>query len=302
MPTQPVSADPLANTSFKITEDKDVWLFEISHPESATCGPWYNSGYNYNCRLTLQYRVTSVNTKRSIFANGKVLNEQNIKVGFFGGSTFMDEPSPQWKREMLEVEMKQSGIVYLAIDPMSTQVVETIFKTAISLKVKSVAEQAAEQAATLKKESDDLRARQQLQSAKKMTITCVKGKQKKIVIGEIPTCPSGFKNPMSSYLTFQAFSKCQLYKKDAVSGGAQLTDGGRTLILNVTGSRGDDLDKLTDFDFNCAKVILGVSSFVGSQISTTRAIDGLQRTRWGKILASWNFHPDSGLNISFNSK
>lgn len=107
---------------------------------------------------------------------------------------------------------------------------------------------------------------------------------------------------MSSFLTYQAFSKCQLYKNDSYIAGASLKDGGRTLTLKVWQFAASISSALTDSDLECAKKILKVSSFVGSQISSTRAIDGVQRAQWGKISAVWNFHPDSGLNISFNSK
>jgi hypothetical protein len=301
----PSSANPIANTTFKITEGTNVWLFEISHPESAICDAYRGSGYNYNCRLNLQYRVTSENTTSGMYGNGQVFDEQNVKVGFFGSSTFMDSPSPEWKKQMLEIALPKDGNVYLGFQSNSSRVYETISSKLISLKVKSAAQEAAEQAAAqatiLKKESDDLLAEQQRQKAKKLSITCLKGKQKKIVVGETPTCPSGFKNPLSVFPTFDAFSKCKLYKKDSITGGAALTDRGQTLILNVREST-YSLNMLTYSDMECAKRILKVSSFVSSQISTTRAIDGVQRAQWGKISAFWNFHPDSGLKISFNSK
>jgi hypothetical protein len=46
---------------------------------------------------------------------------------------------------------------------------------------------------------------------------------------------------------------------------------------------------------------MNAPSFVTAQIDTTRALDGLQKATWGKLRAFWTYHPDNGLNISFNS-
>ena len=46
---------------------------------------------------------------------------------------------------------------------------------------------------------------------------------------------------------------------------------------------------------------MNAPSFVTAQIDTTRALDGLQKATWGKLSAFWTYHPDNGLNISFNS-
>lgn len=302
LPIQPASANPVANTSFKITEGVDVWLFEISHPESATCEVFQDTGYNYNCRLILQYRVSSNNTSRGIFGNGEVYDALNVKVGFFGVTTFMDSPSLEWKRTSLEIKMPKDGNVTLAFQSSSSRVFETISRKPIILKVKSQADQIADQATALEKEREEVLAKQRRQDAKKLSITCVKGKQKKTITGEVPICPAGFRNSMSSFATYQAFLKCQLYKKDSIVGGAELADRGRTLILNILASNGYSLDMLNSSDLACAKKVLNVSSFISTQIATTRAIDGARTAKWGKLSAVWNFHPDNGLNIAFNSK
>lgn len=302
----PVSANPVANTSFKVTRGEDIWLFEISHPELAVCSA--PRDYGHNCNLTLQYRITSLtgNTTRNFFGNGEVFNEQNVDVGYFGASTFTDQPSPQWKSQSLNITMSKDGNAYLAFAPHPNTVFETLSRKVISLKVKSLAaedaERAAEQAAVLQKKKDTQLALQESYKKLKLSITCLKGKQKKVIVGDPPICPSGFKNPLSSFTTFEAFSKCQLYKKFSGAGGSYLADGGRTLVMNISESNAYSLRFLTYSDLECVKKILKVSSFVGSQISSTRAIDGVQRAQWGKISAFWNFHPDSGLNISFNSK
>lgn len=303
-PGQPAGANPVVNTSFKITEGANVYLLEISHPESLTCAA-YSAEYLSNCRLNFQYRLTSGNTTRGIIQYLKFYNEQNVIIDNAMSLTFLSvSPSADWRKESIGLPLAKNTNVYLGFLDLGARY-EAISKTLIALKVNSPAEQAAvqaaEQAAIDKKRNERLLAEQQVQNAKKLTITCQKGSQRRTVTGETPTCPSGFKNPMSPFLTYQAFSKCQLYKKDISNGGATLTDGGRTLTLKIRESFLLS-SSLTYSDFECAKKVLRVSSFVGSQISSTRAIDGVQKAQWGKISAFWNFHPDSGLNISFNSK
>lgn len=140
------------------------------------------------------------------------------------------------------------------------------------------------------------------QAAKKITITCQKGSQKKVVKGDPAKCPAGFTNPQEKFLTFQAYSACKLYKKDLFLAPARLEDGGKTLTLPSVGKYSYMYNGLTYQDMSCALSKLGTPSFVISQIDTTRALDGMQRATWGKITAAWTYHPDNGANITFNSK
>jgi hypothetical protein len=164
----------------------------------------------------------------------------------------------------------------------------------------AAAKAAADKAAADRQAEIDRQAAEQ--AAKKITITCQKGSQKKIVVGDPAKCPSGFTNPLDKYLTFQAFSACKLYKKDFIIGPAKLEDGGKTLTLSAVGKYSFVYNSLTYEDMSCALSKLGAPSFVISQINTTRALDGMQRATWGKISAAWTYHPDNGANISFNTK
>lgn len=167
-------------------------------------------------------------------------------------------------------------------------------REALDLKASEDAELAAEEKA----------AEQELAEwkAKKLTITCTKGKVSKKVSGDPPICPTGYSNPKAVYLTFQAFLKCKLYKQDSPIGGAKLLDAGRTLDLHIAPNTESILSALSYKDMSCATKILKMPAFVGSKISSTRALDGIQSAQWGKISAFWNYHPDDGLKITFNSK
>ena len=140
------------------------------------------------------------------------------------------------------------------------------------------------------------------QDAKKLSINCVQGKATKKVVGDNPQCPKGYTNPMAKYPTFQAYAKCKLFKKDYILAGAQLRDNGATLILNAVKEFRYEVSALVERDLNCATSILKMPAFVDAKIGSTRAIDGMQTAQWGKLSAFWNYHPDNGLNITFNSK
>ena len=161
---------------------------------------------------------------------------------------------------------------------------------------------AVARAAAEKKAAADRAAVQAAQDAKKLTITCKKGSTTKNVTGESPVCPKGFSNSLDKYLTFQAFSKCQLYKKNFSIGGVELLDNGRTLKFNYAGKYSSYFAAAGSYaDVKCALTVMKAPSFVTSQIDTTRALDGLQKATWGKVSSFWTYHPDNGLNISFNS-
>lgn len=95
----------------------------------------------------------------------------------------------------------------------------------------------------------------------------------------------------SKYLTEKAFYLCGLNTNTL---GAELSDKGKTLAL-------DRVFKylVSDAEFACVTSKLGMPSSVRSKLSMTRALDGLQSTKFGKLSADWTFHPDDGLRITF---
>ena len=168
---------------------------------------------------------------------------------------------------------------------------------------KAAAEKAAaEKAAAEKAAAEKAAAEKASQDAKKLTINCVKGKATRKVVGDNPQCPKGYTNPMAKYPTYQAYSKCKLFKKDSILAAAQLRDNGATLILSSVKEFRYDASALVETDLNCATAIFKMPAFVDAKIGSTRAIDGMQNAQWGKLSAFWTYHPDNGLNITFNSK
>lgn len=95
----------------------------------------------------------------------------------------------------------------------------------------------------------------------------------------------------AKYLTERAFYLCRLNGKFGVS----LEDKGKTLTLS-----GAFKYFITEADYNCVKRAMAMPSSVDRRISITRAIDGLQEAKWGRISAFWNYHPDDGLDITFS--
>ena len=164
------------------------------------------------------------------------------------------------------------------------------------------AQAAIDRAATEKKAEADRAAVQAAQDAKKLTIICKKGSATKKVTGESPVCPSGYTNSLAKFLTFQAFSKCKLYKKDSSLAGIALLDNGMTLKFSYAGKYSSFMASAASYqDVACTLSVMKAPSFVTSQIDTTRALDGLQKASWGKVTSFWTYHPDNGLNISFNT-
>ena len=109
---------------------------------------------------------------------------------------------------------------------------------------------------------------------------------------------------MASFLTFQAFQKCKLFKKDNILVKASLLDGGKTLDFSSIGKYkySSQYNFATYQDLVCALGVMKTPSFVTSQIESTRALDGVQKANWGKMQAFWTYHPDNGVNITFNQR
>lgn len=95
----------------------------------------------------------------------------------------------------------------------------------------------------------------------------------------------------AKYLTEKAFYSCRL-NTNAL--GAEISDKGKTLEL-------DGVYKylVSDIEFACVTSVLGMPSSVKSKLSMTRALDGIQSAKFGKISADWSYHPDDGLSITF---
>jgi len=78
-------------------------------------------------------------------------------------------------------------------------------------------------------------------------------------------------------------------------------DLGHTLTLrNVSAKEdpGPDDWKATE----CVMREIDVPSRVTDHIGQTRAMDGMQTDSWDGMSARWNYHPDSGINITFTDK
>ena len=95
----------------------------------------------------------------------------------------------------------------------------------------------------------------------------------------------------AKYLTEKAYYSCKINGKYGVT----LEDGGKTLTLD-----GAFKYFITESDYDCVTKVLKMPSSVDRRIGITRALDGMQEAKWGKINTFWNYHPDSGLNITFS--
>jgi hypothetical protein len=173
---------------------------------------------------------------------------------------------------------------------------------------KAAAEKAAaEQRAAAEKAAAEQRAAAELARVNALgyDAKCIKGTGKKqqvrLVRGDPPVCPKGFVDSMDKLSTYYAFKSCRLYKRDSkYLGSVVLSDGGRTLTFSTFGKYSGYGPSIPSWsDFSCATTAMAMPSFVLNQINTTRALDGRVSASWGNISATWTYHPDNGLNISF---
>ncbi len=80
----------------------------------------------------------------------------------------------------------------------------------------------------------------------------------------------------------------------AASAYVHLEDDGATLIINGDGH--EELGASTEV-IEEALSALDTPDAVVERIYQTRALDGMQDATWGDFRATWNYHPDDGLDI-----
>jgi hypothetical protein len=288
----------------------------LRHPQSIECG--VHTGFaTDNCRFDFEYELrTDVSDSKSLAGvlgesfNIDIVDEKGSKVGYLARNYFqylysyknVNSPISASANVKVETKVKFKLTPGTACDKFCREVSSKEMVLRPITQEEANKRQAAIEANKQKAADEAAKAEAAQQAAKKLTITCLSGKQSRKVTGETPQCPVGFQNPQAKHLTFQAYSSCRLYKKDALVGGAQLKDGGRTLILDAVQERSYQINALLTTDYSCVIKILKMPAFIESKVGSTRAIDGMQRAQWNKVSAFWTFHPDDGLNIVFNSK
>lgn len=75
-----------------------------------------------------------------------------------------------------------------------------------------------------------------------------------------------------------------------------LGDDGSSITFDTEGTEdysGDDYS-----DVACTLEALNVPDHVVAQMDSTRALDGTLSATWDEFEASWNYHPDSGMNLT----
>ncbi|HEV8557030.1 MAG TPA: hypothetical protein VGR06_11620 [Actinophytocola sp.] len=87
---------------------------------------------------------------------------------------------------------------------------------------------------------------------------------------------------------------CGLSSSHAVIG-----DAGRTLTLDGEGK--ENASGLSWTDIECALDHTKMPESVRGRLTMTRALDGMQSASWDGYTATWNYHPDSGVNLIITS-
>lgn len=75
--------------------------------------------------------------------------------------------------------------------------------------------------------------------------------------------------------------------------------------LTIYGAGAEDHPDRGEAVFDTMICVLGLSGVpdrVISQISSTRALDGMQTAEWDGFAAQWTFHPDAGMNLTIWSQ
>lgn len=91
----------------------------------------------------------------------------------------------------------------------------------------------------------------------------------------------------------EAVAKCNLTSEET---SARIGDDGHSLSLDSRGE--DDYSGLALSDVSCVLDALNMPDSIRDQMDTTRALDGTQRDTWDNFSVSWNYHPDSGVNVN----
>jgi hypothetical protein len=100
------------------------------------------------------------------------------------------------------------------------------------------------------------------------------------------------------YSTQKAYYACNLDDSNK-NIWVEVADSGRTLILNSVGRYSFSKLGVQYEDYQCVANYLKMPRSLQSKVGNTRALDGTLDGRWGSLSSFWNYHPDSGLNITF---
>ena len=77
---------------------------------------------------------------------------------------------------------------------------------------------------------------------------------------------------------------------------SNVTDNGETIIFDTEGTEEFSGDSYSDVA--CVLNELGTPGRVISAMDSTRALDGTLEDGWDIYRARWNYHPDSGMNLT----
>jgi len=91
---------------------------------------------------------------------------------------------------------------------------------------------------------------------------------------------------------YEAVEACEL---DDSAEYISVEDDGESLIM---ASEGTEYYGAPIEDIACVLYELDVPSSIVNRFETTRALDGTQTGTWDDFEATWNYHPDSGANIT----
>lgn len=90
----------------------------------------------------------------------------------------------------------------------------------------------------------------------------------------------------------KAYEDCSL---ESVS-GAELADGGKTLLVDTKGE--EEVSGASYFDYLCVLTSLETPSRITARMDQTSSLDGQQTDSADGLTYFWKYHPDSGIRLT----
>lgn len=97
---------------------------------------------------------------------------------------------------------------------------------------------------------------------------------------------------------FNTFQRAQ--SSCSATSGISILDNGKTLVIDMMGE--DEYVGASYTDVICVISAVNTPGYIVSQMQNTRAMDGMQSAEYDGISVQWNYHPDSGLDVTYHKE
>ncbi len=98
--------------------------------------------------------------------------------------------------------------------------------------------------------------------------------------------------------SFDTFKRAQ--SSCSATSGVSVLDNGKTLVLDMMGE--DEWSGASYADVICVISAVNTPGYIVNQMQNTRALDGMQDAEYDGISVQWNYHPDTGLDVTYHKE